>query len=218
MIFTPAILFTLAALMFISVIFMHLSHKNLSVILWYTIQSLVVVCLLFVAALETASPAFFAVVALVFTAKVVAAPYFFRRLIGNHQLKFSASTYLNMPLTLIVIALLTALAESNFLQPLIKLAPQFERALLLAVAMIFISIFLIVNRRGVLSQMIGVLSLENAVVLFAYLAGLESSPGLQAGMIFDVFIWIVIAVIFASMIYEKFGTLDTSELRNLKEE
>lgn len=218
MLLSSTILFALAAAMFASVIFMHLSRKNVSAVFWYTIQSLAVVILLLSAAWEAVSPALFVVAALVFAAKVVAAPYFFRRLIAAHQLRFSASTYLNMPFTLIVLAMLTAFAGSDSLRPLSALAPQYDRALILALAMIFGALFLIVNRRGVLSQMIGVLSLENAIVLFAFLAGLEASPVLQVGMIFDLLIWIVIAAIFASMIYEKFGTLNTSKMRNLREE
>jgi len=65
--------------------------------------------------------------------------------------------------------------------------------------------------------MIGILSIENGIVSFAALAGLEQSPVLQIGVMFDLTIWVVIATVFASMIYDKFGALDTSSMKNLKE-
>ena len=93
-----------------------------------------------------------------------------------------------------------------------------EHTLLLAVAMMLISVFLIINRKGALSQMIGVLSLENGIVSFACLAGLEQTPGLQLGIIFDILVWVIIATVFASMVYKQYGSLDVTAMTHLKEE
>jgi hydrogenase-4 component E len=60
--------------------------------------------------------------------------------------------------------------------------------------------------------------LENAIVSFATLAGLEQSPGLQIGIMFDIGVWIMIATIFVSMIYRQFGSLDVASMQHLKEE
>ncbi len=65
--------------------------------------------------------------------------------------------------------------------------------------------------------MIGILSLENGIVCFATFAGLEQTPGLQLGVIFDIFVWVIIATVFISMIYRHFGSLDVSAMRTLKE-
>lgn len=212
------IVFFLEMLIFISVVFMHLVHRNSTIISLYIFQSVVVSVLLFGSMVENFSWQLLAVVGFIFLTKVIIAPYFFRKLVKGHQLKFSSSTYLNSPLTLIVVAGLTALTYSRYFLPLTILSAQNSNALLLSVAMIFVSLFLIINRRGVLSQMIGILSLENAIVSFAFLSGLESSPSLQLGIIFDILVWVIIATVFASMIYKKFGTLDTITLKNLKEE
>ena len=216
--YTSQLLFFLEVLIFSSVIFMHLSRKNSSVISLYLLQSLIIAILMFGSSLKRASWSLFFIALVIFVVKVVIAPYFFHRLIKEHQLKFSASTYLNGPLTLIALAILTGLTYSHFFNPLTILAPQNERTLLLAVAMMLISIFLIINRKGALSQMIGVLSLENAIVSFAYITGLEASAGAQVGILFDIWVWIVIATVFASMIYQHFGSLDVSAMQHLKEE
>jgi hydrogenase-4 component E len=212
------ILFFLEALIFTSVILIHLSKKNSFAISLYMAQSLVVALFLLSSALVESSWTLALVAASVFIVKVIIAPHFFRNLIKKHQLKFSVSTYLNEPMTLIVLAGLTAFAHSSFFSPLVILSQENFHALLLAVATILISIFVIINRKGALSQMIGILSLENAIVSFAFLSGLEQNAGPQLGIVFDILVWVIIATVFASMIYKQFGTLDVSLMQNLKEE
>lgn len=210
--------FLLEVLLFSSVIFMHLSKKSSSVVALYVLQSLIIALLLFRSALEAASWSLFLVALVVFAVKVVVSPYFFHKLIRENQLKFTASTYLNGPMTLVALALLTGLTYSRFFKPLKILSLPQENTLLLAVAMMLISIFLMINRKGALSQMIGVLSLENAIVSFACLAGLEQTPGLQLGIVFDILVWVIIATVFASMMYKQYGSLDVTAMTHLKEE
>jgi hydrogenase-4 component E len=215
---TPQILFFLETMLFASVVFMHIAKKNSGVIFLYSVQSLIIAVVLFYSSLIEASVLLVVVAVATFLVKVVIVPYFFSGLIKKHRLQFSVSTYLNTPLTLIALMLLTALSYSHFFGPLTILAPEKENALSLAIAMVLVSIFLIINRKGALSQMVGILSLENAIVSFAYVAGLETTAGLQVGILFDIFIWVVIATVFASMIYRHFGSLNVSVLKHLKEE
>jgi len=210
--------FFLEAVLFASVIFMHLAKKNYSVVSLYILQSLALVILLVCSSLKETSILLILAIVVIFAVKVVIAPRFFFGLIKKHQLKFSVSTYLSSPATLVVLALLTGVTYSHLLEPLAMLSRYEGNTLLLAVATMFISIFLIINRRGALSQMIGILSLENGIVSFAALAGLEQSPGLQIGIMFDILVWIIIATIFVSMIYHKFGSLDVASMQHLKEE
>jgi len=215
---TPQSLFFFETIIYASVIFMFLSKKNFTAIFLYSIQSLVIAIALFYSSFKIHSWSLMGIAILVLLVKAVVAPYFFFWLVKKHRTQFSASTFLNGPTTLIVLALLTAFSYSSFWQSLTVLAPQSGGALPLALAVVFISIFLVVDRRGVLSQMIGILSLENAIVSFTYITGLEASAGPQLGILFDISVWIGIAIVFASMIYRHFGSLDTSEMKFLKEE
>jgi hydrogenase-4 component E len=216
--FTSQFLFFLETVLFLSVIFMHLAKKNFAVIFLYAVQSLIVTFILFASSLKEDSLLLMAVATATFFVKVVIAPYFFFGLMKKHRLQFSVSTYLNGPMTLIVLTLLTAFSYSHLFIPLTILSPYDGNALLLSVGMILISLFLIINRKGVLSQMVGILSLENAIVSFAYLTDLEASAGAQVGILFDILVWIVIATGFASMIYRHFGSLDASAMQHLREE
>lgn len=205
-------------LMFLSVVSMHLTRRNSSLIILYAAQSLIISVALFRSSFQELSLMLMLVALITFAVKVILAPYFFFGLIKKHQLQFSVSTQLNAPMTFIVLAALTAFSFSHLFQPLAILAPDNEKTLLLAMAMMFVSIFLIINRKGALSQMIGILSLENSIVSFAYVAGLESAAGPKIGILFDILVWVVIATVFASMIYKHFGSLDVSEMNQLREE
>lgn len=202
---------------FLTTVFLHLTKKNFAAVALYGLQSLAVSVLIFDSFLKEGVKILFLIFLLTLGLKVVAAPLFFSRLINKHRLTFSASTYLSLPLTLIAVAVLTILTQSRILSALSSISEGSRIYLSLALAVILISIFLIVNRKGVISQMIGILSLENGIVTFMIFAGLGQLPGLEIGIIFNLFIWIMIAVAFISMIYKQFGSLDVTTMKILKD-
>lgn len=207
----------LLGVIFLTIVFLHIAKKNFGAAIAYGIQSLAVVLILINSFLETGTISLLFIIILEFIVKVVLAPIFFIRLIKKNELKFLVSTYLNTPLTLIVIAVLTAIAHSQKLVPLTGIIMANQELLALALSAIFLSLFLIVNRRGALSQIAGVLSFENSIVAFGVFAGLEQSAALQVGIIFDIIIWLIIATVFASMLYKHFGSLDVTSMRHLKD-
>ncbi|MDP2642434.1 MAG: hypothetical protein Q8P62_01160 [Candidatus Peregrinibacteria bacterium] len=207
----------LLGVIFLTIVFLHIAKKNFGAAIAYGIQSLAVVLILVNSFLETGTISLLFIILLEFIVKVLLAPIFFIRLIKKNKLKFSVSTYLNTPLTLIVIAVLTAIVHSQKLVPLTGIIMANQELLALALSAIFLSLFLIVNRRGALSQIAGVLSFENSIVAFSVFAGLEQSAALQVGIIFDIIIWLIIAIVFASMLYKHFGSLDVTSMRHLKD-
>jgi hydrogenase-4 membrane subunit HyfE len=211
------LLFSLLTLLFVSVSALHFVKKSGTAVRVYQAQSLVVAAALFGASLVNISLSLTLIAFATFALKVLAAPRFFFYLIKKHQLQFSASTYLNAPLTLVALAALIAFSYSRFVAPIAVLSPANADALLLGIAAMLISLGIVINHRGALFQMIGVLSLENAIVAFTSVAGLEMTGGLQAGILFDIFVWVGIAGIFVSMIYRHFGSLDATSMRHLKE-
>lgn len=216
-ILSPQFVFNIEAVVFVSIILMHIAKKNSTVVWLYVLQSATVVFLLIASSVTELS--FLLILALLSTiiVKLFVAPNFFFKLIRRHKLVFSSTTYLSTPLTLFALAAVVAFTRTFLSEPL-KLISTIESTLLVvSVAAIFCALFLIVNRKGALSQMVGILATENAIVAFALFAGLEQSPSLQLGIIFDLLIWVVIASVFASMIYRQFGSLDVTEMTHLTE-
>ena len=202
---------------FLTIVFLHVSKKNLAAIWAYAIQSLAIVALLLNSFFETLNPPLLAVALLVLMVKVVLAPGFFSRLVKKNELIFSASTYLSTPVTLIILATLVAIAHSDIFKPLSSIVAGHQSLLSLSLSMIFLSLLLIINRKSALSQIIGILSLENSIVAFAIFAGLEQSFSLQAGILFDISVWLIIATTFTSMVYKNFGSLDVTSMKKLKD-
>ncbi len=204
-------------LIFIMAVYFHIAKKNFSVAVMYGVQSVAIVALLLASFLERGSLSLLLIALVTFVVKVVLAPVFFMRLVKQHQLKFTVSSYLSTPLTLVIVAAIAALTNSRIFAPVTRIMPANEAYLALALSAMLISIFLMINRKSALSQIVGILSLENSIVAFAIFSGLEQSPTLQLGIIFDIFVWLMIAVVFVSMIYRHFGSLDVTSMKHLKD-
>jgi hydrogenase-4 component E len=204
-------------LFFLTVVFFHVAKKNFGVAVAYGIQSFLIVVLLVGAFFKTGDTSLLSIALIMLVVKVALAPAFMVQLIKKHELKFLVSSYASLPLTLTVVAALTATAYSGTFTPLVTIVPANQQLLSLALASMLVSLFLVVNRRGALSQIIGILSLENSIVAFAFFAGLEQTAALQVGTIFDISVWFVIATVFTSMVYKHFGTIDVTEMKKLKD-
>ena len=206
------------ALLGLATVGLHIVRRNNYEVVLYAVQSLAVVLLLVASFFHNHSTALLIIIALTLVVKVVLAPWFFLRLIKRHDLKFAATTYANTSETFAVLAGILILVGSGILDSLTNIVPGNSVYLVVALSGIFASILLMVNRKGALSQVVGVLSLENCIVAFAILAGLEQSVALQAGVIFDVSIWLIIAVTMVSLVYSHHGSLDVSIMKKLQDD
>ena len=209
--------YLLICIVFFAAVGMHGTRKNAALVFLYALQSTAVALLLAHGAVADHSAIILAVAVFAFVVKVILAPNFFERLINKHRITFSARSYLGLPLTAIVVALLVILPNTHLFAPLTAIAPAHTAEIAIALAAFFISCFFVVNRQGGISQMIGLLSIENSIVAFALFAGLEQSAMLQIGIMFDIALWVIIATLLASLVYEQFGTLDTGSMKHLTE-
>lgn len=211
------LLFLLETVIFASVVCMHLMKRSSSLIFLYILQSAVITFLLILSSIEKSS--FLLGCALIATVavKLIVAPYFFFSLLKKHAVKFLVGNYFNIPVTLLIITVLTALTRTDIFKNFALLSMLDKDFLLIPFATILISFFLVINSKGALSQMLGILSLENGIVSFALFAGLEQNPGLQLGITMNIFIWIVMASVLASMIFRHYGSLDVSAMKRLTE-
>lgn len=202
---------------FLTVFFMHLVKENATLVGLFVLQSAAIAIGMIVFAFERGAFGLGITALLTVLIKAVIAPSFFFRLIARHHLKFSGTTYLSVPVTLGILILLTLIVDSTFFAPLASLAPHSKQIILLSVASLLISFFLMINRKGALSQIIGVLAFENSIVSFATAIELEQTVGLEFGVAFDLLMWVVIATVFVSMMYRHFGSLDVSGMKRLRE-
>lgn len=203
-------------IIFLCVVVMNVAKKNTSLAKLYLLQSVVLVVLLSIQAYQESSADLFIITMIMFIIKVLIAPQVFLRFIRRSHLNFSASTYLNVPMTLGALILLSVFAQSDVFSPIFLLIPHIPQLSMFLIGGILISFFLIINRKGALSQIIGVLSLENCIFAFGHFLGIKQANSLEIGILFDVFFWIIISSVFMTMIYTHYGSLDVSELKELQ--
>ena len=211
------IFFLLDIIAFLAAVFMHLVRRSRTLVRLYALQSFAVAGTLFFLGFIGDESSLMVVGAITLFVKAIIAPIFSNKVIRNLAGVPSATNYLNTPLTLFVLTGLVMFSFSKVFLPLSALYPQAFVSVALNIALVFISIFLLINRRGVFTQMVGMLSLENSIVLFAAFFGLRHPLPLEIGSIFDIIIWMVIASAFMSMIYRQFGTLSTADMKRLTE-
>lgn len=211
------ILFLLDLVAFLAAIFMHLMHRNVSVIRLYALQSLAVGLLLATFGLIHQEPELIGVALATIAVKAIVAPLFFLRLMRRIT-EPSANNYLSRPLTLLAVAAIVIFSYSGFSHAFDALSPATAHLVPLNWAIVFVSILLMMNRRGAFGHVIGILSLENGVVAMATLLGIAQPLPLELGVVFDLVVWLVVAHVFIGIVYRQFGTLNISEMRKLIEE
>ncbi len=206
----------LEIIVFISVVLMHLVRRNSHFVLIYTLQSVAVSGMLLLFGITEGSDSLVVVALITFLFKVMAGSGFFSELIRRKKLNVPASSYLNLPITLAIILGLTLLAQSSVFQPIISLFPNEHKFVAFSLAGILISLFLIINRRGVFSQLIGILSFENNLVALGLMTGIEQTLVIEIGILVNILLWIIISGVLVTLIYSHFGSLDTKEMSKLK--
>jgi hydrogenase-4 component E len=94
--------------------------------------------------------------------------------------------------------------------------PQLPNISAVLIGSIFMSFFLTFNRKSALSQLIGVLSLENCIFVMSRFLDIHELLFLEIGLLFDVFFWIIVASTFAHIIYRHYGSFEMTKMQSLK--
>lgn len=206
----------LEVIMFLCVILMNLVKKNTLLLMLYLIQSVSLTVLLGSQALVEKSIALYAVVLFMFIIKVITTPLVFTKVIRQGNLNISTSTYLNVPLTSGALLGICLFAQSDIFSSFAFLADSIPQLRLLLLGGIFMSLFLIINRKGVISEVIGILSLENFIYSTSLFLGAQQLTYLELGILFDVLFWIIVARVLINFIYKHYGSFEVTELTQLR--
>ena len=86
-----------------------------------------------------------------------------------------------------------------------------------AVALVLVGIAIVVARRPVLFQLLGMVVAENGVALLAISVPGGISYVVELGALFDLAVVVAVAAAFATRIHEELGTGDTELLRSLRD-
>ena len=134
------------------------------------------------------------------------------------EFKLETNPYVSIRASVIISALLVALSYFLIQQIPFKSDPIVNAYLPVSMAQFFIGLFVLVNRRTVLSQVVGLLIIENGLFLFAMALTHGVSLLIEIGIFVDILVGILISSILLFRISRTFDSLDVGKLENLRDD
>lgn len=156
-----------------------------------------------------------AVGGLVILAKGVAIPTLLKRVLTRDPNSRETTPLVNVPASLVGAGALTFLAYGAT-GPIVNLVPTTAGQLIpLGFATLLIGFFSLVVRRKAVSQIVGLLLVDNGIALVAFLATAGVPLVVELGASLDVLLAIVVLRVLVAQLWSKFGVLDLDQLREL---
>ncbi|HYT76672.1 MAG TPA: hypothetical protein VEL79_18085 [Vicinamibacterales bacterium] len=158
----------------------------------------------------------FVTAALTIALKTVLIPWFLMRVIDRIGIHREIEPVLNVPASLLICVGLTVVGyrvSTGFPEGASGVS---HHLIGVALSMLFIGLFVMVTRKKAITQMLALLTVENAVFLVA--VGVTSGMPLvvELGISFDVILAVLILGVLVQRIVDRFESMDVSRLSKLK--
>lgn len=186
-----------------------------SLIVVLSVQGVSLAALAGVLAVHDGDPGLGVVAGVVLVAKGLVIPGLLARVVRADPRSRETAPLVNVPASLVTAAILVVLSylvagrlTALFPDALTRLAPM-------GLATVLIGFFVLVTRRKAVSQIVGLLLVDNGIALVAFLltAGVPLLVELGASM--DVLLVVVVLQVLATTMRARFGHIDLDQLREL---
>ena len=158
----------------------------------------------------------FVTAALTIVLKTILIPWFLMRVIDRIGIHWEIEPFLNVPASLLVCVGLTVVGyrvSTGFPEGTHGVS---HHLIGVALSMLLIGLFLMVTRKKAITQILALLTIENAVFLVA-VGVTEGMPlVVELGISFDVILAVVILGVLVHRIVDRFESMDISRLSRLK--
>jgi hydrogenase-4 component E len=153
--------------------------------------------------------------------KAIALPIMLERLVKKIEIRQEIQPFVNVPVSVIISGGLTLLAYTvaeSFQRPEegTGAASLGHNTLAVAISLFLIGFFMMVNRRKALTQVLGLLSMENGLLLAAMSLTYGMPLIVEVGIFFDVLVAALLLAILIYRIQEQFDSMDVSRLSRLR--
>lgn len=153
---------------------------------------------------------------LTFIIKCIIIPYFLFYISRKTLVLKDNHKFFKIPFSLIICGILI-IFSFGILKSIPLLANlKFNSSLIIALSLILIGLFLMINRTLALTQIIGILLIENGLFLSSLITTLGMPLIVEMGIFFDVIVGVIIMGIMTNKINKTFDTLETDKLNLLK--
>lgn len=150
-----------------------------------------------------------------FLSKGVIIPVFLRRIVKQMKVTREVEPYVSNAMSLTISGILVAIVYGTLKQGIFVTGFS-KNVLQISIAVIFIGLFIMITRRKAITQVIGLLFMENGL----FLAGFSLTYGMptliELGVLFDMLMGVIILGIFAIQIKRVFASADLDKLTTLK--
>ncbi|MCV0367311.1 MAG: hypothetical protein K5798_08645 [Nitrosopumilus sp.] len=136
----------------------------------------------------------------------------------DSPIKLEIDPYISLKLSVIISALLVAMSYFIFLYLDIKSNEIIQVFLPVSFALFFIGLFVIVSRRKALNQMVGLLTIENGLFLFAVSLTHGFSLIIEIGLMADILLGVIISSILLFRMSRTFDSIDIKNLESLRDD
>ncbi len=158
----------------------------------------------------------FWVVGLTLLGKVFLLPWFLARLVRQMKINQEVQPLFNAPTSMLLCGGFTVLGYL-----VTRPIPSFERlgnnTLAVAMTLLLTGLFLMINRRKAINQVLGLLTTENGVMLAAIALTTYGLPlVVELGIFFDLLVGVMVLGILVYRIRETFSSMDVNKLSTLK--
>jgi len=186
----------------------------------YRYQTIVLAGIVALIALITDIWELYIVSALTFGIKAMVIPkilfYVTKKL--DSPIKLEVNPYISMKLSVIVSALLVAMSYFIFLQLNVESNEIIQVFLPVSFSLFFIGLFVIISRRKALNQMVGLLTIENGLFLFAVSLTHGFSLIIEIGLMVDILLGVIISSILLFRMSRTFDSIDIKNLESLRDD
>ena len=156
-----------------------------------------------------------AVAVIVIVAKGVVIPALLRRIVARDPTNREVAPLMNVPASLVGAGVLIFLAYGAT-GPVVALVPTTAGRLIpLGFATLLVGFFAMVVRRKAVSQIVGLLLVDNGIALVAFLATAGVPLVVELGASLDVLLVVGVLRVLTAQMHSQFGVLDLDQLREL---
>jgi len=182
----------------------------------YGVQSLLLAAIAF--ALGTAGGRHHLLVTAALTVVLKAAliPWFLQRVINRIGIRREIEPFVNVPTSLLLCLGLTVVGYRVSLGLAGASQGVSHQVVGVALSMVLIGLFLMVTRRKAITQILALLTVENAVFLVAVGATVGMPLVVELGISFDVILAVLVLGVLVNRIVDRFESMDTSRLSSLR--
>ncbi len=161
-------------------------------------------------------PELFLVAAIIFLLKGVIVPALLGRMSARFPAEQELRPLVNTEASLLLSSCL-AVAAYEITRPLAAVVSLPTRGgLPLAMALVFVSLFILVSRRKAITQIVGFLMLENGIALLGLLGAYGVPLVIELGAFLDLLLGVLVMQVLVYRIHETFDSIDVDQLTRLK--